>query len=245
LIAQNKFMGYPLNAYFSLHGSETEQNYIRGLFDQFESAKTMGAYHLALFAYHLLFMCFLYETLYKIKLWFPVEHNMAFVSFSAQQRKKFRDAKNSTDYVGEHNRERSLFEFLNIFCDCETLVSKCKSLVDFRNNNLGHANYALVDEFGFEKKIAEYDQTAEKIHGITQKRLAAVFDEYATKIETTGEEITKDTLELDLIIPNSLSDADLGDLAAECGLKGGREPYRRIGTVLRDDFGVEVNFAGK
>ncbi|MGB2631915.1 MAG: hypothetical protein WBC48_03280 [Minisyncoccales bacterium] len=41
-------MGYPLNSYFSLYGSETEQNYIRGLFDQFESAKTMGAYHLAL-----------------------------------------------------------------------------------------------------------------------------------------------------------------------------------------------------
>lgn len=233
-------MGYPLNSYFSLHGSETEQNYIRGLFDQFESAKTMGAYHLALFAYHLLFMCFLYETLYKIKLWFPVEHNMAFVPFSAQQRKKFRDAKNSTDYVGEHNKERSLFEFLNIFCDCEELVGKCKSLVDFRNNNLGHANYALIDELGFEKKIIEYDQTAEKIHGITQNRLAAVFDEYATKIETMGEEITKDTLELDLIIPNNLSEADLGDLAAECELKDKQLQYGKIKTILRDDFGVDV-----
>mgnify|MGYP007061394549 CR=1 FL=1 len=234
-----------MNSYFSLHGSEVEQSYIRGLFDQFESAKMMGAYHLALFAYHLLFVCFLYQTLYKIKLWFPGDHRMAFVSFSAARRKKFREAGNPTEYADSQNKEKSLFEFLNIFCNCEELVGKCKSLVDFRNNNLGHANYALVDEFGFEKKIAEYDQTAEKIHGITQKRLAAVFDEYATKIETTGEEITKDTLELDLIIPNSLSDADLGDLAAECGLKGGREPYRRIGTVLRDDFGVEVNFAGK
>ena len=51
-------MDYPLASYISLRKSEEEQNYIRGLFDQFESATVMGAYHLALFAYHLLFICF-------------------------------------------------------------------------------------------------------------------------------------------------------------------------------------------
>jgi len=232
-------MGYLLNSYFSLHGSEVEQSYIRGLFDQFESAKTMGAYHLALFAYHLLFMCFLYETLYKIKLWFPVEHNMAFVSFSAQQRKKFRDAKNSTDYVGEHNRERSLFEFLNIFCDCETLVSKCKSLVDYRNKNLGHANYELADENIFENKITEYDQTASEIHGLTHNQLAKVFDEYVAKL-APDEKITKDDLELNLIDLNNLSDADLGCLAAECEIKSGQNTYGKIKSILQNDFGVDI-----
>ena len=234
-------MDYPLASYFSLRKSEEEQNYIRGLFDQFESAKVMGAYHLALFAYHLLFICFLYETLYKIKLWFPIKHDMAFVSFSADQRKKIRDAKNPIDYVGNRNREKSLFEFLNIFCDCEALVAKCKSLTDYRNNNLGHVNYNLIGEIEFENKIEEYDQTAGKIHEITQNKLAAVFDEYAQTIEKLGEEITKDGLELDLIIPNRLSDADLGDLAAACELKN-NGIYKTISQVLKNDFGVEVAF---
>jgi len=240
LIAQNKFMGYPLNSYFSLHGSETEQNYIRGLFDQFESAKTMGAYHLALFAYHLLFMCFLYQTFYKMKLWMPDKHHVAMVSFAKNRRDKFRDAKNPTEYAHEENKESSLFEFLNVFCDCEELVGKCKSLVKYRNQRLGHVNYLLADESEFENKIEEYEKTATKIHEITQNKLSAVFDEYTNRIEVVGEEITKDSLELDLIIPNNLSDADLGCLAAECELRGERGAYEEIKNILRDDFGVEV-----
>jgi len=232
-------MNYTLSSYLSLHGSETEKNYIRGLFDQFENAKTMGSYHLALFAYHLLFMCFLYETLYKIKLWLPNEHNMAFVSFSAKQRKKFREAKNSTDYVDDRNKEKSLFEFLNIYCDCEKLVEKCKSLVDYRNNNLGHANYALVDEMEFERKVEEYNQTAENIHKITHNQLARVFDEYIGKI-AADEIITKDDLELNLIDPNNLSDADLGCLAAECELRGSGKVFSEIGRILKEGFSVEV-----
>ena len=67
------------------------------------------------------------------------------------------------------------------------------------------------------------------------KKLAKVFDGHVAKLALDDND-----LELNLIDLNNISDADLGCLAVECGLKGGRG-----NTVLCDDFGVEVNFAGK
>ena len=61
-----------INAYLSIKNeSEEERRYLTGLYSQYITATESGSYHLALFAYHLLFMSYVYQTIYKIKEWCP------------------------------------------------------------------------------------------------------------------------------------------------------------------------------
>jgi len=228
-----------LPSYLSLrYESEAEREYIAGLIYQFEMARDIGSYHLALFAYHLLFICFFYQTFHKLKIWMPEKHHLALVSFNSDRRKKFREATNPTDYAHNENKESSFFEFLNIFCDCENVVRKCKALVKYRNNRLGHVNYLLVSEESFWEKVVEYDGVAMDIQKLTHSELDRIFSEYIAKIDPTLE-ITKDDIETDLIIPNKLSDKDLECLLTECLIA--RTPQKeKISKIIQDDFGVYI-----
>jgi hypothetical protein len=230
-------MNSPIFSYLSINfDSEGERNYILGLKDQFEFARDTGSYHLALFAYHLLFICYLYQTLYKIKIWMPEKHHIAMVYLEKERREKFRNALNPTDFAHNQNKESSFFEFLNIFCDCEKLVSRCKNLIKYRNNRLGHVNYFIVSEEEFNKKIEEYDQVACEVQELTHIELSKIFDEY---FKNTDKRInpTKDDLELNLILLNKLSDKDLECLSAECLVKPNKFK-NKIKEILENDFGI-------
>lgn len=232
-------MNSPLPSYLSLRNDgENERSYIAGLIEQFENARSMESYHLALFAYHLLFICYFYQTLHKLKIWIPDKHHTAMVSFDKDRRKKFREATNPTDYAHNENRESSLFEFLNIFCDCEEVVAKCKELVKYRNTRLGHVNYLLVSEDAFEDKVKEYDQTASEVHQLTHGELTRIFDEYFKSIDPVLEQ-TRDDIEIDLIGPNRLSDEDLESLASEC-LITPNPKKNHVLKILQDDFGIDI-----
>ncbi|MCX6732895.1 MAG: hypothetical protein NTV98_05135 [Candidatus Roizmanbacteria bacterium] len=235
-------MNSPLTSYLSLqYENEEEQKYIAGLIDQFELAKMADSYHLAIFAYHLLFICYFYQTLHKIKIWMPDKHHIAMVSLDKERRIKFREAKNPTDYAHNENKESSLFEFLNIFCDCHEIVAKCKNLVKYRNIRLGHVNYLLVSEESFEKQIEEYEQVALEIHNLTHSELAKIFDEYFKSIDPEIEQ-TKDNIEIDLIAPNRFSNQDLQRLASECLIS---TDFKKdlVSKILQDDFGIYVELA--
>jgi hypothetical protein len=226
--------------YLSLqYDSEDEQKYISGLISQFENARDAGSYHLALFAYHLLFICYFYQTLHKLKIWIPDKHHVAMVSFSNERRKKFREAINATDYAHNENKESSFFEFLNIFRDCNDVVLKCKNLVSYRNTRLGHVNYLLVSEEAFENKIEEYNQVTLQIHQLTHEELAKIFATYFDSIDPTLEQ-TRDDIEINLISPNMLSDKDLEALASECLIDPNLEK-NQVANVLQKDFGVYMD----
>lgn len=231
-------MNLPLPSYLSLrYESEVEKEYISGLVYQFEMARDIGSYHLALFAYHLLFMVFIYQTILKCRIWKINEFSLALTFFSADKRKEY--AETNSVYTFSEIPERSIFEFLNLFQSCEETVSKCKkNIIDYRNNNLGHANLFLVSEEEFNKKTEEYDQISGEIHDLTQKELSKIFSEYISSIEP-DEETTKDDLELNLIIPNRLSDQDLEKLAIECKIKPTLQK-EKISKIIQDDFGVYV-----
>ena len=232
-------MDSPLSSYFSLqYDNEEEQKYISGLFEQFEVAKISESYHLALFAYHLLFICYFYQTLHKLKIWMPEQHRVSMVSFDRERREKFRRATNPTDYAHNSNHERSFFEFLNVFCDCGEVVAECKDLVDYRNNRLGHVNYLLVSKESFEEQIKKYDLLAYKIHKLTHENLAIIFDNYFKSLDPQIQQ-TKDDLEINLVSPNKLSDKDLECLAAECIVNTNPEKAQ-LSKILQEDFNVYV-----
>lgn len=214
--------------------NEEEERYIAGLLQQFFQARDSGAYHLALFAYHLLFICFFYQTFYKIKILLPEKHHLAVVSFDLDRRKKFRESKDPTDYAHTKNHERSIFEFLNIFSDCEVLVRRCKELIDYRNQRLGHVNYLLVSYEAFEKQVVEYDDVVSEIHALTHPELSRLFDEYIKSIDPFLQ-LTKDEIETDLVVSNNLSNKDLEYFYESIKLQ---PSHKTISDILINDFGI-------
>ncbi|MFZ2975419.1 MAG: hypothetical protein WA055_02180 [Candidatus Moraniibacteriota bacterium] len=227
----------PLPSYFSLrYESEVEKEYIVGLVGQFENAKITDSYHLALFAYHLLFMSFVYQTVHKIKKWMPDRFCDALIQSSAEKKKEYFEAR--SPWVFSEIRESSVFEFLNLLQICNGEVKKCKNIIKQRNKGFGHATGVLVSEEEFERKVNEYDQIAQEIHKLTHAELAKIFDEYIADIDQ-NEEVIKDDIELNLIIPNRLSDQDLEKLAAECLIKPTLQK-EKISKIIQDDFGVFV-----
>jgi len=227
-----------LSSYLSLrYESEEEQKYITGLVDQFETAKTSGSYHLALFAYHLLFMAFIYQIVFKIKTWMPDRFSDALIQSPAEKRNQYIEATSAYAFV--EIPERAVFELLNLLKECETVVSKCKKqIVDYRNNNLGHANLFIVSEEEFENKVREYDQVAAEIHRLTHGELAKIFVAYFTSLDPELEQ-TKDDIEISLIGPNRLSDKDLESLAVECLISTDLKK-KQVSKILQDDFGIYV-----
>lgn len=223
--------------YFSLRNdSEAEGQYIAALAQQFQIAKDNESYHLALFAYHLLFISFFYQIFFKIKLWLPDRYHVALVSFEAGRRSQFREAKSPTDYPHPQNKESPMFEFLNVFYECETLVKKCKKLVKQRNERLGHVTYVLSSLDDFETRIAEYDQIAEEVHKLTQQQLLQEFSNFVSEIDLDLL-FTKDDIESGLIVPHRLSPKELEHLYKKCD--DFLDPiYFQIKEILQSSYGI-------
>lgn len=233
---------YPsIFSYLSLrYESEEDQKYIEGLIEQFRKAEENGSFHLALFAYHLLFMIFIYQTIYKAKLWKSKQFFLAFTASPADKRKQYREA--TSVYAFSDIPERTVLELLGLFIECESTVSKCKKqIIDYRNNNLGHATPYIVSVEEFENKIEEYDQTASEIHELTHGELSKVFDGYFKNLDTEIIQ-TKDDIEINLVVPNRLSDKDLESFASECLVVPDLKK-KQASKILQDDFGVSVELA--
>ncbi len=228
-------MNSSIFSYLSIkYDSEEERNYVYGLIEQFTYAQNNNSYHLALFAYHLLFMSFIYQTIFKTKIWMPDRFNDVLIQSPEDKRKLHRESK--TIWSLSEFPESSIFELLNILKACDPIVKKCKKIIRYRNNSFGHASGILILEEEFNKKIEEYDQMASEIQELTHNELGRIFNEYFINIEP-GIKITKDDLEINLIIPNKLNEKDLECLSADCQIKP-NENKVKIKEILENDFGI-------
>src|SRR3989338_2967873 len=227
-----------LSSYLSLrYESGEEQKYLQGLEAQYLSAIESESYHMALFAYHLLFMSFVYQTIHKIKIWFPDQFKLALITFPTKEREEYLGA--TSPWAYSKIKERSIFGLLRLLENCDDLVAKCKtSIVDYRNEHLGHANPIIVGEEEFYKKVAEYDALVNRIHKLTHTQLTRIFSEFVSAFDP-ADELTKDDIELSLIIQNRCSDKDLECFAADCRT-GEQLIHRKIIDTLKDDFGIEI-----
>lgn len=216
--------------------SEEERDYIFNLRDQFEFSRDIELYHLALFAYHLLFMVFIYQTIFKTKIWMVDRFKDALIQSPADKRKFYIESKNIWDFSSIP--ESSIFELLNLLKTCESLVKKCKELVKYRNSSFGHATGILISEEIFNNKIEEYNKVISEIQELTHDELLKIFNEYFKNIDPEIEQ-TKDDLEINLIIPNKLSEEDLFCLSAECKISPDKNKDKIV-EILENDYGLST-----
>lgn len=224
-------------SYLSLrYESGEEQKYLEGLKDQYISAIDSESYHMALFAYHLLFMSFVYQITHKIKLWLPDQFKLALITFPTKEREEYLSS--SSPWAYSKIRERTIFGLLNLLEDCEDLVTDCKKgIVDYRNEKLGHANPIIVDKEEFYKKVAEYDSLVDRIQKLTHVQLIGILSDFTSTFDP-ADELTKDDIELGLILPSRCSDKDLECFSVDCRIVG-QPIHKKIIDILRDDFGID------
>jgi hypothetical protein len=217
-----------LPGYLSLkYNSQIEQDYIVELQQDFFSQVESGSYRSALITYHLLFMCYINQVLYKTKLWKTEDFKTSLIHLGGDLVQKLETANSPTAFSHKDLKERSSINFLSLYENSIEVIKKAKTIVDFRNQNLGHATYTKIDEDQFYSKISEYNEVVTLIANLYQKALLKELDSFVANTSAeikeyveNGEDsednlienISMDEIELAFTAPNYLSYQDLFSL---------------------------------
>lgn len=139
-----------------------ERDYIRFLWEAFDTNVEHGKYQFAFLAYHMLVMSFVYFNIWQLRLIRPGPFEMAMVGFSKDIEKNLMSA--SSPFVFSAVNERSVLRFLKLIqCDNAKIGTYAK-LVDERNDT-AHANgnifFNSKDELT--RKIRDILRTVEEI----------------------------------------------------------------------------------
>jgi hypothetical protein len=141
---------------------ESESDYVRFLWEAFESNYSAGKYQFAMLAFHMLYMSYVYFSVWQIKLAKPdaFKHAVLF----QQKEKELLNA--SSPFTFSEVNERSIFRFLRL-AGCENQhIGQFQDLVDQRNK-IAHSNGNIFfsDQTTAEQRIEEVMQ---QIRGIQQ-----------------------------------------------------------------------------
>lgn len=217
-----------LPGYLSLkYNSQIEQDYIVELQQDFFNQVESGSYRSALITYHLLFMCYINQVLYKTKLWKTEDFKTSLIHLGGDLVQKLETANSPTAFSHKDLKERSSLNFLSLYESSTEVIKKAKTIVDFRNQNLGHATYTKIDEDQFYSKISEYNEVVTLIANLYQKALLKELDSFVANTSAeikeyveNGEDsednlienISMDEIELAFTAPNYLSYQDVFSL---------------------------------
>ncbi len=217
-----------LPGYLSLkYNSQIEQDYVIELQEDFFSQIQSNSYRSALITYHLLFMCYINQVLYKTKLWRAEDFKISLIHLGGDLVQKLDTANSPTVFSHKDLKERSSINFLSLYENSIEVIKKAKAIVDFRNQNLGHATYTRIDEDQFYSKINEYNEVVILTANLYEKALLKELDsfvanksaeikEYVENGEGSEEDlienISMDEVELAFTAPNYLSYQDIFSL---------------------------------
>lgn len=115
----------------------TEEEYIKFLWDAFETNYTHGKYQFAFLAYHMLTMSFVYFNIWQIKQTDPKDFEKGLIGFSKDIEKNLLGA--SSPFVFSTVNERSILRFLKLIACDNSKIGTYAKLVDDRNDS-AHSN---------------------------------------------------------------------------------------------------------
>lgn len=117
--------------------TQSEQDYIRFLWDAFETNYTHDKYQFAFLAYHMLTMSFVYFNIWQIKQSMPDDFEKGLIGFGKDVEKQLLEA--SSPFTFSKVNERTILRFLKLIqCDNGKIGTYAK-LVDDRNET-AHPN---------------------------------------------------------------------------------------------------------
>lgn len=130
-----------------------EQEYIRFLWDAFESNYEHEKFQFAMLPYHMLYMSFVYFSVWQIKLMRPKDFGNAAIFIPNKERDML---KATSPFTFSVVSERSVFKFLKIIGCEDQHTGPFARLVDVRNE-LAHSNGLIScrDQISADRRISE------------------------------------------------------------------------------------------
>ncbi|APZ53832.1 hypothetical protein [Salipiger abyssi] len=144
------------------YNTAKERDYVRFLWEAFETNVEHDKYQFAFLAYHMLVMSFVYFNIWQIKLIRPVQFETAMVGFNKNMEKDLMAA--TSPFVFSVVNESTVLRFLKLIqCDNSKIGTYAK-LVGERNNT-AHANGNIFfnSESEFEQKVRDVLRTVAEI----------------------------------------------------------------------------------
>lgn len=137
--------------------NKNDGEYIAFLWDAFESNYQNGKYQFAMLAYHMLYMSFVYFSIWQIKLSRPDDYKKAAVFLANRKLAENDLLAASSPFTLSKLEERTIFRLLRL-TGCESAdVKPFAQLVDERNE-IAHSNGNIYysDHIAADRKIAEF-----------------------------------------------------------------------------------------
>lgn len=204
-----------------------ERDYIRFLWEAFDTNVEHGKYQFAFLAYHMLVMSFVYFNIWQIRLIRPRDFDLALVGFANDMERDLRAA--SSPFVFSAVNERTVLRFLKLIqCD-HGMIGAYGKLVDERNLT-AHANGNIFfsTEEELTRKARDVLRTVEEIQRHSAQAIGEGYEAFLIASQDPEErEYTDDGQQIEEVLVKELymsasdiafcRDYDIAGLAGEPG----------------------------
>lgn len=196
--------------------SSQEEEYIIFLWDAFLANYEKQKYQFAFIAYHMLFMSFVYFSIWKIKINKERDFAKALIGFSKDYENKMLNA--SSPFSLSEIKESSILRFLKLVRCNNAKIGEFTRIVKARND-ISHSNGNIFfnTQREVDKKINEVLKSVEEIQEHTREIIHSVFKRFLMNgWDSEVREFSDDTDQIReiLIHQNYLSKKDIGDCLA-------------------------------
>lgn len=192
--------------------TESEQKYIKFLWDAFETNYTHGKYQFAFLAYHMLTMCFVYFNIWQIKQTEPGDFEKGLIGFGKDIEKSLLGA--TSPFVFSAVNERTMLRFLKLIACDNGKIGTYAKLVDDRNETAHpNGNIFFSERSALDLKITEILRVVDEIQMHSKPIIEKCYMRFLTdeqSLEQPQFEDPKDQIREILIHQNYLSQKDIG-----------------------------------
>jgi hypothetical protein len=214
--------------------TQTEQEYIKFLWDAFETNYTYGKYQFAFLAYHMLTMSFVYFNIWQIRRTEPKDFAMGLIGFGKDIEKSLLEA--TSPFVFSTVNERSILRFLKLIACDNGKIGTYAKLVDDRNETAHpNGNIFYSTESALNVKITEILRVVAEIQRHSQPVIQHCYHEFLLQNHDPDEREypdPEDQIREVLIHGNYLSQKDIEICAAfDLGTFAAHSAYTSIGEL--------------
>jgi hypothetical protein len=227
-----------------------ERDYIRFLWEAFDTNVEHGKYQFAFLAYHMLVMSFVYFNIWQIRLIRPSPFETAMVGFSKDMEKDLMGA--TSPFVFSAVGEKSVLRFLKLIqCDNAKIGTYAK-LVDERNGTAhANGNISFNSEDQLARKVRDVLRTVEEIQrhsapaiGEGYKAFLIASQDPETRQHTDDAEQIEEVLVKELYMSASdiafCRDYDIAGLAGEAGYAAIQSLHQKLADRYPPDEEAEA-----
>lgn len=240
-----------LETYLPLsYRSTKERDYIRFLWEAFDSNVEHGKYQFAFLAYHMLVMSFVYFNIWQIRLIRPGPFETALVGFHKDVEKDLMNA--TSPFVFSAVNERSVLRFLKLIqCDNAKIGTYAK-LVDERNDT-AHANGNIFfnSEGELARKVRDVLRTVEEIQRHSAPAIGEGYKAFLLASQDPEErEYTDDIQQIEEVLVKEFymsasdiafcRDYDINGLADEPGFAAIQTLHQTLATLYPPEENAEA-----